>query len=84
MALSGVFAYSMAKRMSKDRPDLRASLRATIKLQTWLAGLVPEPVRRLIARRDAAKATAKEAKEKEAAKAAAADKGKPDEPEYFL
>eukprot|EP00873_Tetraselmis_striata_P018700 jgi/Tetstr1/438964/TSEL_027457.t1 len=55
MALSGVFAYSMAKRMSKDRPDLRASLRATIKLQTWLAGLVPEPVRRLIARREAAK-----------------------------
>jgi solute carrier family 35 protein E1 len=81
LALSGVFAYSMAKRMSKDRPDLRASLRATIKLQNFLAGLVPEGIKRAIARKEAEKAE-KAAKEKQME--AAKRKESPDEPEYFL
>ena len=79
LALSGVFAYSMAKRMSKDRPDLRASLRATIRLQNFLSGLVPEFIKNILENR--------KSKQREEEAKAKASKDKPsqgDEPEFFL
>ena len=79
LALSGVFAYSMAKRMSKDRPDLRASLRATIRLQNFLSSLVPEFIKNILENR--------KSKQREAEAKARAIKAKPDqgdEPEFFL
>jgi len=81
MALSGVFAYSMAKRMSKDRPDLRASLKATIKLQNFLSSLMPEFIKSALERRAAANIKAKEDAPGKKAKAATDSQ---DEPEYFL
>eukprot|EP00191_Tetraselmis_sp_GSL018_P016611 CAMPEP_0177579974 /NCGR_PEP_ID=MMETSP0419_2-20121207/1275_1 /TAXON_ID=582737 /ORGANISM="Tetraselmis sp., Strain GSL018" /LENGTH=476 /DNA_ID=CAMNT_0019068735 /DNA_START=398 /DNA_END=1828 /DNA_ORIENTATION=+ len=78
LALSGVFAYSMAKRASKDRPDLRASLRATIKLQSFLSGLVPESLKSFLERRAAAKASSKREKPKSPSGES------PGDPEYFL
>lgn len=46
LALSGVFAYSMAKRMTKTRPDLKASLqkKSPLTVERLIMKAVPDPM----------------------------------------
>lgn len=81
LALSGVFAYSMAERAAKkakgQQPPGVAAATADIGMQTFLAGLIPGFIKERVKK----KPGATEADDKE--KKAAEDK-KGQEPEYFL
>ncbi len=91
LALTGVFAYSMAERMAKSRPDLKASMSPSFDLQAWMLRLVPRTIRSYWEKRDEearwaaeAAAVAEARRMEEQAQAAREEQEKLPPPEYFL